>query len=265
MTHWYGTWLIDIGHDSLIWDMTHWYGTWLIDMGHDSLIWDMTHLCHFRNIARSCAEGGSRLVPVQWFCPIFFLNPLIFKQNCAEMQRLVYGVCSCASVMCDMTQWYGTWLIDMGHDSLTWDMTHLCHFRNIACSCVSVICDMTHWHGTWLIDMGHDSFYVIYVDFRNVAHCCVSVICDMIHWCGTWLIDMGHDSFMSISEMQPASVSVHAFSILLNYPPSRNRHTFKFESVHVPMCVYVYICICVYIHVYTYICMWIYMCMCIYM
>jgi len=63
----YVTWLIYMGHDSFIWDMTHLYGTWPIQirhdssfiwmmivngspihtqrgyMWHDSFIWDMTH------------------------------------------------------------------------------------------------------------------------------------------------------------------------------------------------------------------------------
>jgi len=29
-------------------------------------------------------EGGSRLVHVKWFCPKFCLNPVVFKENCAE-------------------------------------------------------------------------------------------------------------------------------------------------------------------------------------
>ena len=81
--HVYGTWLIDMWHDSLIWDMTDAYGTWLIHMWHDSCIWDTTH---------------------QYL--IWLLHMWHDSSICDKLQHMGHDLSICVIIPS-----YGTWLI----------------------------------------------------------------------------------------------------------------------------------------------------------
>jgi len=113
-TDWYVTlicvpWLINMWHDSLIYDIT-----WLIDMWYDSGPVDRDSYHSYTDIYHSL---------------ILFVH-MWHDSGSDDLVRY-------ASLICDMTRWYVTWLIDTWRDSL--------------------IYDMTHWYVTWLINMWHDS------------------------------------------------------------------------------------------------------------
>jgi len=82
------------------------------------------------------------------------------------------------SLICDMSHWYVTWIIDMWHDSLMCDMTH----AYVAWLCVHQRCSPSHLrYATWLINMWHDS-----------------MTCDNTHAYMTWLMHMRHDSCAAV-------------------------------------------------------------------
>ena len=96
-----------------------------------------------------------------------------------------------------MIRVYKTILIHMGHDSITWDMTHS--------------------RGTWYIHMGQDSF--VYTTARCNA--------DMSHPYGTWLIHVGHDSFIWDMTHSYGTWLIH---IVREMTPSSRLSTCPFEE-----------------------------------
>jgi len=82
-THSYRTWLINMGHDSFIWNRTHSYGTWLIHMGHDteSRCW----------IHRNCV---ATICWFSWLVDLFWKRTLCLLGSFAKISRIFPGVFS---------------------------------------------------------------------------------------------------------------------------------------------------------------------------
>jgi len=114
-------------------DMTHWYKTWL--MWHDV----MTHLyAMWHKHANNQSEMDNNVDMARGIT------------HCDVTHTHAPGTDSEVRIRDRQKHWYG-----MGHDSLICDITRVTWLIDVWYG--SLICDMTHWYVTWLIDMWHDS------------------------------------------------------------------------------------------------------------
>ena len=103
----YETWLVRMGHDSLIQDMTDSYETWRVQMRHDAFRWDMTH---------SYETGRIHMRHESFYWDMTHSHGAWCETELIHTRHDSFIRCT--------TQLYGTWLTYMGHDLFVWGMTH---------------------------------------------------------------------------------------------------------------------------------------------
>jgi len=140
-----GTWLIDIRHDSSIWDMPHSHETWRIHSRHDSFVCLQTYIYTWHV---SFVGGRDSYLYETW---------LVHLRHDSFVCLQTYTYTWRVSFIC------GTWLI------FIWDMTHACetwllHMRHDPFICHEtywyVTCHQTHSHVTCLVHKRRDNKFM---------------------------------------------------------------------------------------------------------
>jgi len=134
--------------------------------------------------------------------------------------------------MWDMTHSYLTWLIHMGHDSLTPDMIHSC----VTWLVHIFIRDITHWYMTWLIHIWHDSFKY-YVCIGAGATSRRNEPCH---------IGMGHVKYECVTSRLDEACHIykrvmsHIYKWVMSHYTNESCHTYTDESCHTRVISHIY-------------------------